>query len=711
MNQYGFFIDLSRCIGCNACTVSCKQWHDIPPGPAKPVRVYQWETGHFPDIQLHMLPIMCFHCETPLCLEACESKAIYKEEKYGAVLVDREKCQGSRRCWEACPYGAPQFEGDQPGAKMTKCTMCIDRLEKGLKPICVLSCSMRALEFGPLNDMIQSYGNRNRVGAKAGYAPCRLNCPAEVDAEGYMAFLSERKFKEAIELFRETTPFAGTLGRLCTHPCEGDCQRGKIDQSVSIRALKRFMADYELKEGRERAKPVARIHEEPVAVIGSGPAGLSCAYDLVRMGYPVKVFETAPKSGGMLRYCIPEYQLPKGILDNEIRYIEELGVEIRTGTKLTNVDDVFDQGYKAIFLATGTWITHRLGIPNEDADGVIDALDLLKRVNSGEKVEMGGKVVVIGGGSVAIDASRIALRLGVNEVHLVCLETKELTSKDRMPAQDMEIEEAEQEGVIIHPCLGVKEIRLDQGRVSGIETVGCLSVFDHEERFSPKFSDEKEGLIKADIIILAIGQKANPIDFVELKRGPSGNILADPLTLETNIKGVFAGADVVTGPANVIRSIAQGKQGAVSIDRYLRGADLRKGRSLPVKEVNEQIRRRSMPPPTLPIGDRKDNCEVEWGFDQEMAMEQANRCLRCGSIMPSVVFKPIDPKVMVIPWDGKRTLELWQKRDHHEWEHLPDLFDAISDVTEASLDMVGRNKLVLKARKCEELLYYTMDDE
>lgn len=710
MNQYGFFIDLSRCIGCNACTVSCKQWHDISPGPAKPVRVYQWETGQFPDIQLHMLPVMCFHCETPLCLDACESKAIYKEEKYGAVLVDREKCQGSRRCWEACPYGAPQFEGDQPDAKMTKCTMCIDRLEKGLKPICVLSCSMRALEFGPLNEIIQSYGNQNRVGAKAGYAPCRLNCPAEVDAEGYMAFLSERKFKEAIDRFRETTPFAGTLGRLCTHPCEGDCQRGKIDQSVSIRALKRFMADYELREGRERARPVARIHEDPVAIIGSGPAGLSCAYDLVKMGYPVTIFETAPKSGGMLRYCIPEYRLPKGILDNEIRYIEELGVEIKPGTKLANVDEVFAKGYKAIFIATGTWISHRLGIPGEDADGVMDALDLLKRVNSGEKVKISRKVVVIGGGSVAIDASRIALRLGAKEVHLVCLETREFTSRDRMPAQDREIEEAEQEGVLIHPCLGVKEIRTDQGRVSGIETVGCVSVFDHEEKFSPKFSDEG-GFIEAETIILAVGQKADPTDFVELDRGSSGNILADELTLETNIKGVFAGADVVTGPANVIRSIAHGKRGAVSIDRFLRGVDLREGRNPLVEEVNEQIRRRSLPSPTLPIGERKDLCEVEKSYDQETAMEQASRCLRCGSIMPSVVFKPIDPKVMLIPWDGKRTLELWQKRDHDGGERLPDLFDRISDVTEASLDNVGRNKLVLKAKNCEELLYYTMDDE
>jgi len=159
LRQCGFFVDLSRCIGCNTCVVACKQWHGIDPGPTKWMRVYQWEEGAFPDIRLHILPIMCYHCEKPVCLKACPQRAIYKEEKYGAVLVDRDKCRGSRRCWKACPYGAPQFEGDEPDLKMSKCTMCIDRLEEGLKPICVLSCSMRALEFGPLDELVEKYGN------------------------------------------------------------------------------------------------------------------------------------------------------------------------------------------------------------------------------------------------------------------------------------------------------------------------------------------------------------------------------------------------------------------------------------------------------------------------------------------------------------------------------------------------------------------------
>ncbi len=163
MTQYGFFVDLSRCIGCNACVIACKQWHDIPPGPVKWMRVYQWETGIFPDTRIHLLPIMCYHCENPVCVKACPEGAIYKEEKYGAVLVNADKCQGTRKCWKACPYGAPQFEGDKPGMKMSKCNMCIDRMEQGLKPICVLSCSMRALEFGPLDEMKEKYGDLRRI--------------------------------------------------------------------------------------------------------------------------------------------------------------------------------------------------------------------------------------------------------------------------------------------------------------------------------------------------------------------------------------------------------------------------------------------------------------------------------------------------------------------------------------------------------------------
>jgi DMSO reductase iron-sulfur subunit len=710
MTQYGFFVDLSRCIGCHSCTISCKQWHDVNPGSAKPMRVYQWETGVFPRVKLHMLPVMCYHCKTPVCMEACPNGAIYKEEKYGAVLVDPDKCKGSRKCWEACPYGSPQFEGDDAGQKMIKCNMCIDRLEEGLKPICVLSCSMRALEFAPMDELIRRYGNGALLDAKPGDAPCRLACPAGVNAEGYINLISEGNFKEAIALFRENNPFAGVLGRICTHPCEAECQRGKVDEPVAIRSLKRYMADYELGAGREKETPVEKTKEYRVAIIGSGPAGLACAYDLIKMGYPVTVFEAAPVAGGLLR-VIPEFRLPKGVLDQEIRYIEGLGVEIKTNTPVENVGDIFNQGYNAVFLAIGAWTSQRLGIAGEDNQGVIYALDFLKKVNSGARVELGDRVTVIGGGSVAIDAARMSARLGAKEVHLICLESRDLTCRDRMPAQHLEVEEAEEEGVIIHSCLGIKNISTPEGRPMILETVACTSVWDQDGSFAPKFAEEAVPTIEADTVIVAIGQRPDGRDFVELDKSSGGTINTDERTQETSMKGVFAGGDVVTGTANVISAVAQGKQAAISIDRYLSGVDLREGRRLLPKGLSRRIGAGSVRPPALPVEERKTLAEVSLGFDQETAIGQAGRCFRCGSTMPCVIFKPADMPVQVIPWDPIRALELWQKRQPDEGETLPDIFTELSEVTEAPLDIVGRNKLVLKAKDSEELLYYTTDNE
>ncbi|MBU2608451.1 MAG: FAD-dependent oxidoreductase [Chloroflexi bacterium] len=711
MNQYGFFIDLSRCIGCNACTVSCKQWHDISPGPAKPMRVYQWETGNFPDVRLHMLPVMCFHCESPSCVEACENGALYKEEKYGAVLADADKCRGTRKCWDACPYGSPQYLSDEPEARMLKCNMCIDRLEEGLKPICVLSCGMRAMEFGPLTEIVRKYGNLTRLNAKPGYAPCRLACPAEVDAEGYIGLIVEDKVKEAIELFRENNPFAGVLGRVCTHPCEADCQRGKVDWPVSIRSLKRYMADYELGGKRAKVNPVARTKDEKVAIVGSGPAGLSCAYDLVKLGYPVTVFEAAAQSGGMMRYGIPEYRLPNEILDNEIEYIKEMGVEIKTHSPVGRLEELRQDGYQAIFLATGAWASHKLGVAGEDSEGIIYALDFLRRYNSGEQVEVGNNVVVIGGGSVAIDAARVALRLKAEEVHLICLESRDLACADRMLAEDMEVEQAEIEGVIIHPCLGISKVIAHQNSVAGLETVGCLSVLDEEGRFAPEFTDDAPGVMKADTIIVAIGQRPDTAGFSKLKKALSGGIVADELTVETSQKGIFAGGDVVTGPSNIISAIAQGKQAAISIDRYLRGLDLRKDRELPVRSSVSGVGPGNAPPPAVPKAQRLYSTEAEQGIGQEVAQEQASRCFKCGTTMPCIIFKPVDAKEAVLAWDAMKALELWQSRQPYNGEPLPEIFAEIADVTEASLEIVGRNKLVLKAKSGDELLYYTTDNE
>lgn len=714
MAQYGFLIDLSRCIGCHACEISCKQWHDIPPGAIKWMRVYQWEEGSFPQIDLRILPVPCFHCEVPVCAAACPNGAIYKEDKYGAVLVNPDKCTGSRRCWQACPYGAPQFAGDEFGLKMSKCTMCIDRLEEGLKPLCVLSCSMRALEFGPIDELIKKYGNLRRLEdiPKKDFAPCKIACPAGIYAEGYIKLASEGKFKEAIELFREVTPFAGVLGRVCIHPCEVDCQRGHFDNAIAICSLKRFIADYELKSGRRRKAPVRKTKEAKVAIIGSGSAGLQCAYDLVRLGYMVTVFEAAPKSGGMLRYGIPEYRLPKKVLDNEIGYIEELGVEIMVNTTVKKLDDIFSRGYKAIFLATGAWLSLKLDVPGEDAEGIMYALDFLRKVNSREKIAIGKQVIVVGGGSVAIDAARTSLRLGAESVHLICLECRDLTSKDRMLAQDREIEEAEEEGVVIHPCLGVRKILTKGGKVTGLETVDCLSVRDSNGTFAPKFKNVTSLTIDADSVIIAIGQAVDQSMLPdELRQNTMGNIAVDPLTLQTSDKRVFVGGDVVSGPVDIISAIASGKEAATSIDRYLRGKDLKQGRYLPAKSARQMVEIKSQQPPVLNIKKRKSFAEVNLGFNKDAAIEQANRCLNCGETVPSVVFKREMPKKQIVPWDFKRALDLWQKRHPANGKPLPDVFRKTSDVTQLSEQFGGRNKLILKAKCAEELMVSTMDDE
>ncbi|MFC1905460.1 FAD-dependent oxidoreductase [Chloroflexota bacterium] len=714
MAQYGFLIDLSRCIGCNACLISCKQWHDIPPGPIKWMRVYQWEKGAFPDIELRILPIPCFHCENPVCTDACPNHAIYKEESWGAVLVDYEKCTGTRECWRACPYGAPQFESDQPGTKMSKCNMCIDRLQQGLTPICVLSCSMRALEFGPIDELMEKYGNLRLLEdmPKKDYAPCRIACPAGFSPEGYIKLISQGKFKEALELFREETPFVGVLGRTCNHPCEIDCTRGQFDNAIAICSLKRYIADKELEASRERIGPVITIREERIAIVGSGPAGLTCAHDLARQGYVVTVFEAASQSGGLMRSGIPQYRLPKQILDNEIGYIEELGVEIKTNKTIRDLNEIFNNGYKAAFIAGGAWLSQRLNIPNENSKGVLYALDFLRQVNMGGKVSLGEKVIVVGGGSVAIDTARTSIRLGAKEVNIVCLECRIPNSKDKMLAQDLEIEEAEEEGVIINPCLGVKMILVKDGKVTCLETISCISVRDEDGMFAPKFAEGSSPIIEADSIIIAIGQS---IDKSMVPGGlgftSTGTISVDPVTLQTSDKRVFAGGDVTTGPIDIISAIAAGKEAAISIDRFIKGHDLRKDRHIPVRSMRERVEIKSIRPLALEVGHREAFIEVELSFDKEAATEQANRCLACGTTVPSVVFKRETPKKKIIPWDSNKAIDLWQKRHPNTGEQLPDIFTDISDVIQDSGDIRGRKNLILKAKNIEEFMNCTTDDE
>jgi len=405
---------------------------------------------------------------------------------------------------------------------------------------------------------------------KQGYPPCRVACPAGVNAQGYISLISQGKFKEAIEVVRRTMPFLGVCGRVCTHPCEVDCERGKVDEPVAIRSLKRFMADYELRVGREKATRIEKTKEDRVAIIGAGPAGLACAYDLVREGYPVTVFGAAPQAGGLLRYGIPEYRLPKEVVDNEISYIEELGVEIQTNTPVKNLEAVFNQGYKAIFLGTGAGISQKMGIPGENASGVIHALDFLRQINLGVKVELGERVAVIGGGNAAVDAARVAKRLGAKEVSIVYRR-----SRAEMPAVTTEVDEAEREGVEIHFLAVPVSVLSKDDKLTGLQCIRMeLGEPDASGRRRPIPVKGSEFNMDIDNVIIAIGQTVDKAMLSkELEYTDRGTLSVDPITLQTNIEGVFAGGDVVdvvAGPADIIGAVAAGKEAAISIDRYLR---------------------------------------------------------------------------------------------------------------------------------------------
>ncbi len=472
-------------------------------------------------------------------------------------------------------------------------------------------------------------------------APCQAACPAGVDVEGYNVAIAEGDFKKAIEIIREKIPFPATVGRICHHPCEQNCKRGKVDDPIAIGALKRFAADYERKEGIERPTPAERTKEEKVAIIGSGPAGLTAAYDLVRKGYGVTVYEALPVAGGMLTAGIPEFKLSPEIVDDEINYIKDVGVDIKTNTSLgkdITLDDLSKEGYKAIFLAIGAQRGLTLPLPGSDLEGIVSALPFLREIKLGKEIKLPGRVVVIGGGDVAIDVARTAFRLGAEQVDLACLE-----SRPDMPALVWEIKKAEEEGVSIHPGMAPQRFRGSNGKVATVEfkRVVASTSIDSEGRLSWTLMEGpgSDMVLDADAVIVAIGQAVDLSTLGDGRFAASrrGTFEVDDDTLATNVPGIFAGGDAVSGPASMVEAIAAGHRAAESIDRYLRGVDLKEGRVMerePITGVDvlpSNIRpkeRQVMPmvPPARRVSDFK---EVELGFAEEMAIKEASRCLKC----------------------------------------------------------------------------------
>ncbi len=498
--------------------------------------------------------------------------------------------------------------------------------------------------------------------------PCKWACPVHTEAGKYVTLIAQGKYREAYAVARRPNPLASICGRICAAPCEAVCRRGELDAPVAIRAMKRFVTE---KFGVESMMDFSVLSEiyghrtdtftEKVAVIGSGPAGLACAHDLALMGYPVTIFEAAPVAGGMLRLGVPEYRLPRALIQLEINAILSLGVELRTNARLGRdftLDDLKAQGYKSVFLGVGAMQSRDLRTPGIELDGVLKGIDYLLNLNLGYKVDMGKRVVVIGGGNVALDVARTAarggeqahmerslsivqaldvarsaVRFGGREVTVCCLE-----SEQEMPATQEEVEEAAKEGIHFRYRVGPKRILGEQGAVTGIAFTKVTRVFDEGGRFSPQFEEGSEEIVEADTVIVAIGQTGE-FSFLRPEDGiqtAQGRIIFDPDTLATSAPGVFTGGDAAYGPRIAISAVADGKRAARSIDEFLRG------RPCPEPEITVEIDQEAryerawdfegiprQHPPMRPTSRRVGFTEVEECFDEQAARQEGLRCLHC----------------------------------------------------------------------------------
>lgn len=464
---------------------------------------------------------------------------------------------------------------------------------------------------------------------------CMNACPVNTNAAGYIALIAAGRFYEAYELAKEPNPFVNVCARVCAHPCEIACRRSDLDQPISICGLKRFAYD---NRGELAARPRPPQRSERVAIIGAGPAGLACAHDLALKGYQVTVFEAASVPGGQCWLGVPEYRLPRHIIQEDVKEITDLGVEIKYNTMVGRDVELADlrRDYHAVFIAVGYSKSRHLNIPGADHPDVHKGIEFLARMHLGENVKLGQRVVVIGGGNVAMDVARGALRCeGAEEVQITCLE-----AEGQMPAWDFEIHEAVEEGIKINNSLGPRRIIIEGGKIAGLEVIKVKSVFDETGRFNPSFYEGSEFAIPCDTVMLAIGQ-ASDLSFIKPEDGievhPRGTIVADLETCATTAPGVFAGGDVAFGPKLIIDAVSHGRKAAKAIHRYISSQEEKTRMVRYMEKIDwcrdkdDYILRDRVAMPTLDKGARKENPlrEVDLGYTPEQAVAEAQRCLHC----------------------------------------------------------------------------------
>ncbi len=543
--------------------------------------------------------------------------------------VDKEKCVACGQCVEHCPVNALQL-----GQKLCSKSPVTEDITTKHTP--------RNNEWGQ-RDWNPDYRVNRREVVDTGTAPCKTSCPAHIAVQGYIKLAAQGKYREALQLIKMENPFPAVCGRVCNRRCEDACTRGDLDEPIAIDEIKKFIAEQDLNEAT-RFIPEKRHNysDKKIAIVGAGPAGLSCAYYLALDGYDITVFEKQERLGGMLTLGIPSFVLEKNVVDAEIDVLRELGVEFKTGVEVgkdVTLDELRSQGYKAFYLAVGAQQGRGLGLEGESAEGVLSGVDFLRRVNLLGGKLVPGKVVVIGGGNVAIDVARCAVRCGGERVSMYCLE-----SRAQMPALDEEIAAAEAEDISIHNGWGPGRILTQGGKVTGVAFKRCVSVFDESGRFSPQYDENDTVVVEADWVVLSVGQA---IDWGNLLEGSAAvlnrnnTIQADDWTYQTAQSDVFAGGDAVTGPKFAIDAIAAGKQAAISIHRFVQpGQDLRFGRSrrefieldksAAVLEGYDNTPRQR---PEHPVEENVKHSfrDTRSAFTEEQMKKESERCLGCGA--------------------------------------------------------------------------------